>query len=122
MTVSIGMSTGAALNPSKVIGPGLVGKSYWPILPYLVGIIGGTIAGGILCEYILFTGVQGSVVQDENKSDPEEDDYERELPSYIRENDNNDVTIDIRDDRDPDEERETAEADVSNIMSDFGDD
>lgn len=113
MTVSIGLSTGAALNPAKVIGPGLVGKAYWPILPYLVGTLGGILAGGILCEYILFKGIQ-TTVEDESPED-QGDDYEKELPSYIRENEDND-DVEIRDDRDPKVE-DDAEADVSKVMS-----
>lgn len=121
MTVSIGVSTGAALNPAKVIGPGLIGEAYFPILPYLAGILGGTLAGGILCEYILFKGVTTSAVEDEKERG--EDEYEKELPSYVRENDANDDSFELRDDRDPNtEEVDLADdLDVSKVMSEVGD-
>lgn len=53
-------------------------------------------------------------MEDESPED-QGDDYEKELPSYIRENEDND-DVEIRDDRDPKVE-DDAEADVSKVMS-----
>jgi len=67
MTIGFGQLTGAGCNPIKVLGPGLVGKSYWPMLPYLAGQAGGTLAGAFLCELILMKGKRdGEDEDDEN--------------------------------------------------------
>lgn len=120
MTVSIGPSTGAALNPAKIIGPGFIGKAYWAQVPYLIGIFGGTLLGGILCEFVLFKRVESS-------GDPRDEDskYERELPMTAR---GDGLTEGIRDDREVESGSNSGSSDlgegfdVSQVISQFSDD
>lgn len=48
-----GPATGASLNPSRTFGPALVAGDLSYVLPYLVGIFGGGIVGGLVHGYIL---------------------------------------------------------------------
>ena len=48
-----GPATGASLNPSRTFGPALVAGDLSYVLPYLVGIFGGGIVGGLVHGYVL---------------------------------------------------------------------
>ena len=54
LTISMGGLTGGAFNPAKVIGPGVVGKNFLPLVPYLAGEFAGAICGALLCELLGF--------------------------------------------------------------------
>lgn len=124
MTVSIGMSTGAALNPAKIVGPGLIGKAYWAQVPYLIGIFGGTLLSGLLCEFILFKKIDSPGEIQDAKSEG----YERELPSYAGDVSMNSDITDVRDDRelenssDSDGSLDLGAVNVSQVISQFSDD
>lgn len=53
MVLIMGNITGAACNPSRVLGPALVDKEYMALLPYICGHLGGAIIGAVLSESVL---------------------------------------------------------------------
>ena len=48
-----GPATGASLNPARTLGPALVAGETAYLLPYMVGIFGGGIIGGLVHGYVL---------------------------------------------------------------------
>ncbi len=48
-----GPATGASLNPSRTLGPALVAGDTSYLIPYLIGIFGGGIIGGLVQGYVL---------------------------------------------------------------------
>ena len=48
-----GPATGASLNPSRTLGPALVAGDTSYLVPYLIGIFGGGIVGGLVHGYVL---------------------------------------------------------------------
>jgi glycerol uptake facilitator-like aquaporin len=48
-----GTYTGASLNPSRTFGPALIAGDLSYLVPYLAGIFGGGVIGGIVHGYLL---------------------------------------------------------------------
>jgi glycerol uptake facilitator-like aquaporin len=48
-----GTYTGASLNPSRTLGPALAGGDLSYVLPYLIGIFGGGVVGGLVQTHIV---------------------------------------------------------------------
>lgn len=93
ITASFGPLTGAAVNPAKVIGPGLVGRAYLPVLPYLIGDFGGVILGGLLCEFVLMKDSSGkNMLEDKGAAIPEKknEQFINQIPEFKRKNSDDD--------------------------------